>query len=99
LTEGVLRITNARGFQNEDDNLIQGMRNGVEQFVDLPVPAEYTCLPVSHLDASSQDVAYLYAAYARDKSSGTSEATTFEDAVRQHRLIDKITESSERFSR
>lgn len=96
-TEGVLRITNARGFQNEDDNLIQEMRNGVEQFVDLPVPTEYTYLPVSHLDASSQDVAYLYAAYARDKSKGTSEATTFEDAVRQHQLIDQITASSESF--
>jgi predicted dehydrogenase len=75
------------------------MRNGVEQFVDLPVPAEYTYLPVSHLDASSQDVAYLYSAYARDKLSETSEVTTFEDAVRQHRLIDLITESSERFFR
>jgi predicted dehydrogenase len=96
-TEGVLRITNARGFQNEDDNRISGMRDGIETFVDLPIPNEYAFLPVSHLDASSQDVAYLYAAYARDKVSGTTEAPAFEDAVRQHQLIDQITESSKNF--
>ncbi|UWS29880.1 hypothetical protein [Erwinia pyrifoliae] len=44
-----------------------------------------------------QDVAYLYTAYARDKATGSDEATTFEDAVNQHRLIDQITESSARF--
>ncbi|MEO2228652.1 Gfo/Idh/MocA family oxidoreductase [Escherichia coli] len=96
-TDGVLRITNARGFQNEEDNKISGMRDGTEMFVELPVPSEYADLPVSHLDASSQDVAYLYAAYARDKATGSDEATTFEDAVRQHKLIDQITESSARF--
>ncbi|WP_041474045.1 Gfo/Idh/MocA family protein [Erwinia pyrifoliae] len=96
-TEGVLRITNAHGFENKDDNSLAIMRNGVEAFAALPVPAEYAFLPVSHLDASSQDVAYLYTAYARDKATGSDEATTFEDAVNQHRLIDQITESSARF--
>lgn len=96
-TEGVLRITNARGFENKDDNLIAVMRNGVEIFEKLPLPVEYAFLPVSHLDASSQDVAYLYAAYARDKTTGSNDATTFEDALRQHQLIDQITESSARF--
>lgn len=96
-TEGVLRITNARGFENKDDNIIEVMRNGVEIFEKLPVPVEYAFLPVSHLDASSQDVAYLYAAYAQDKTTGLNDATTFEDALRQHQLIDQITESSARF--
>lgn len=96
-TEGVLRITNPRGFENKDDNTIAIMRNGTEVFEELPVPAEYAFLPVSHLDASTQDVAYLYTAYARDKATGSDEATTFEDAVRQHQLIDQITESSARF--
>lgn len=96
-TEGVLRITNARGFENKDDNSVAVMRNGVEIFEKLPVPVEYAFLPVSHLDASSQDVAYLYAAYARDKATGSNDATTFEDALRQHQLIDQIIESSARF--
>jgi predicted dehydrogenase len=98
-TEGALRITNARGFQNTEDNTVSGMNNGADTFVALPVPAEYRSLPVSHLDASAQDVAYLYAAYARDKETGTNEATSFEDALRQHRLIDRITLASEAFSK
>lgn len=73
------------------------MNGGSEVFIALPIPAEYSTLPVTHLDFSAQDVAYLYDAYARDKASGTSTATTFFDAVRQHRLIDQITRSSANF--
>ena len=50
-----------------------------------------------HLDASAQDVAYLYSAYARDKDTGTADVTSFEDALRQHRLIDQITHSAQSF--
>lgn len=96
-TEGALRITNARGFQNTEDNTVAGMVNGTEAFKELPVPAEYTSLAVAHLDASAQDVAYLYAAYATDKKTGSSTATNFEDALRQHRLIDRITQASKDF--
>ncbi|QJT05246.1 hypothetical protein G9272_37190 [Streptomyces asoensis] len=45
-----------------------------------------------------KDLARLYAAFARDKANGTTEATTFADAVRQHHLIDRIQRSSEEFS-
>jgi predicted dehydrogenase len=96
-SEGALRITNARGFQNIEDNAIAGMNKGADAFVPLPIPAEYTSLPVSHLDASAQDVAYLYAAYARDRETGSANATSFEDAVRQHRLIDQIVQTSDSF--
>jgi hypothetical protein len=65
----------------------------------LPVPAEYGSLLVTHLDASVADVDYLYAAYARDRLGGTSEASSFADAVRQHRLIDQIVAASEAFAR
>lgn len=53
-TEGVLRVTNAYGFENKDDNSVAVICNGVEIFENLPVPAEYMFLPVSHLDARSQ---------------------------------------------
>lgn len=96
-TEGVLRITNARGFENEHDNTVSAMKNGAQSFAVLPVPSEYASLPVSHLDASSQDVAYLYSAYAHDKATGSTTVTTFEDAVRQHQLIDQITTTSTSF--
>jgi predicted dehydrogenase len=96
-TEGALRITNARGFENTEDNAISGMTGNADAFVPLPIPPEYASLPVSHLDASAQDVAYLYSAYARDKDTGTADVTSFEDAVRQHRLIDQITHSAQSF--
>jgi hypothetical protein len=47
--------------------------------------------------SSVQDLAYLYAAYASDKVNGTSEASNFRDAVRQHRLIDEIYKMSADF--
>jgi hypothetical protein len=59
----------------------------------LPVPAEYRSLAA----ASVQDVAYFYAAYARDRKNGTSETSNFRDAVRQHHLIDQIVQTSETF--
>jgi hypothetical protein len=42
-------------------------------------------------------LAYLYVAYASDKVNGTSEASNFRDAVRQHHLIDEIYKTSADF--
>lgn len=96
-TEGALRITNSRGFHNTEDSIVEGMNNGAESFVKLPVPSQYTSLPVPHLDASALEVAYLYDAIARDIATGSHEATSFEDAVRMHKLIDRIAQSSDAF--
>ncbi|WP_020656656.1 Gfo/Idh/MocA family protein [Massilia niastensis] len=96
-TDGVLRVTNPHAFQNEADHKIEGMKSGAAAFAELPVPAEYAYLPVSDMDASAQDVAYLYSTYAKDKAKGTDEVTSFEDAVRQHHLIDQINASSAAF--
>ncbi|WP_030605605.1 Gfo/Idh/MocA family protein [Streptomyces fulvoviolaceus] len=100
-TEGVLRLTNDRAFENAEDNTVHGVNgdsgNGATLAV-LPVPEEYRSLPDASLDESVQDLAHLYAAFARDKATGTSEATTFEDAVRQHHLIDRTQQASEEFS-
>lgn len=97
-TEGVLRVTNPHAFQNQADHRIEGMQYGAAAFAELPVPASYAYLPVAGLDASAVDVAYLYSTYAQDKANGTHHATSFEDAVRQHRLIDQIAASSSLFS-
>jgi len=98
-TEGVLRITNPLAFQNKNDNAIEGMSGEARTFSPLPIPEKYGFLAKSGLDASAQDLAYLYAAYASDKKHGTSEASNFYDAVRQHRLIDEIYKASEDFFR
>ena len=96
-TEGVLRVANALAFENKEDNFIEGVNGDGSYLSPLPVPAQYRSLEVSHLDASVQDVAYLYATYARDRTNGTSEASNFRDAVRQHHLIDQIVQTSETF--
>lgn len=93
-TEGVLRVTNPLAFQNKDDNAIQGMNGGETSFSPMPIPDEYETLATSGLDVSAQDLAYLYAAYANDIANGTSEASNFSDAVRQHHLIDDIYKTS-----
>jgi predicted dehydrogenase len=95
-TEGVLRVTNPRGFQNVGDNRIDGMRDG-HDMAPLPVPAAYHSLPNPGLDVSVHDLAYLYAAYAHDRRHGTSTAPNFHDALRQHRLIDQILATSATF--
>ncbi|MEH1929306.1 MAG: Gfo/Idh/MocA family oxidoreductase [Nostoc sp.] len=96
-TEGVLKITNQLAFENKEDNSIEGVNGDGSSLSPLPVPAEYRSLANFHLDASVQDVAYLYAAYARDRKNGTSEASNFRDAVRQHQLIDQIVQTSQNF--
>jgi predicted dehydrogenase len=70
------------------------MNQRVTTFAALKTPCEYAFLPVAHLDASAQDVAYLYAVYARDKETGSADATSFEDALHQHQLIDQIMQTS-----
>jgi predicted dehydrogenase len=97
-TEGVLKITNPRGFQNEDDNVVEGVTGDASSLSPLPVPAEYELLAKTDLDACVRDVAYLYAAYARDRKNGTAEASNFRDAVRLHQIIDQISTSSDSFS-
>lgn len=97
-TEGVLRITNPRGFENKADNTVQGMKGDETSFSDLPVPESYQFLPVGHLDASTQDMAYLYNAFAKDRRNGTSEASDFNDALKQHYFIDQIVESAQDFN-
>src|SRR6266568_4546052 len=76
-TEGVLRITNPRAFENKEDNHVEGMNGEKSSLAPLPVPSEYHSLVVSHLDASAQDVAYLYAAHALDRKNGTVRSEQF----------------------
>ncbi len=96
-TEGVLRITNPLAFQNKADNAIKGMNGDAQTFSPLPIPRKYESLSMSGLDVSAQDLAYLYAAYTSDKVNGTSDASNFRDAVRQHHLIDEICKTSAGF--
>lgn len=96
-TNGVLKVTNILSFGNKEDNLIEGVNGEGKSLSVLPIPDVYQLNVGNHLDASVKDVLYLYAAYASDKRNGTSEASNFEDALKQHYLIDQIMESSKSF--
>jgi hypothetical protein len=73
------------------------MKGDATTFTPLPIPEDYATLGTSDLDVSSQDAAYLYSAYARDRVNGTTEASNFHDAVALHRMIDQTTEASGAF--
>jgi hypothetical protein len=75
------------------------MTGDATSFTPRAVPEECATLPKNHLDASVQDVTYLYDAYARDVRNGTSMVRTFTRAVNLHGLLHPITQSSEEFFR
>jgi hypothetical protein len=77
-----------------NDNAIEGMRADEDVLSPLEVPLEYRPLSDSGLDLSQQDVAYLYKAYADDRMSGSQTASSFQDAVKQHHLIDRMFSTS-----
>lgn len=93
-TEGDLRVSNHAAFHNAEDNRIEGAQGEGQPLRVLPVPAHYQWLPPSDLPSSALELANIYAAHARDVAEGTRLAPTFADAVRLHRLLDLISESS-----
>lgn len=93
--EGDLKISNPLSFGNFEDNKIEGAQGDNQILAVLPIPSSYTDLPASTLDASVLDLAYLYSAYAKDRELGTHDAPTFSDAVKLHKLLNLISESSD----
>jgi|HubBroStandDraft_6_1064221.scaffolds.fasta_scaffold160411_1 predicted dehydrogenase len=89
-TEGDLKVWNSKSFANKNDNILEGARGDKGSLEPLPVPRSYVKIPFSHLDVSVQDLAHLYAAHALDRFTGTQEAPNFADAVRMHKLIDRL---------
>lgn len=98
-TEGDLKISNPLSFTNFHDNKIEGAKGDNLPLEVLSIPSRYQTLPSSKLDASVLDLAYVYSAYAGDRANGTDNAPTFKDAVRMHKLIDLVSDSSETGSR
>lgn len=95
-TDGVLKLTNP--FGNSADFVLEGARGDQAELSRLPTPAEYQLDPSPSLDASVEDLAVLYQAYAHDQKNGTSEATIFKDAVAMHRTLDQIELTSKEFT-
>jgi predicted dehydrogenase len=69
-TEGDLRVTNEKLYANLTDNQIVGAQGSGKALEVLPVPEKYKLPAASALDASVQDLVYLYAARAKKSVAG-----------------------------
>jgi predicted dehydrogenase len=94
-TEGDLRVTNERLYGNLTDNQIMGAQGSGKTLEVLPVPEKYKLSAASALDASVQDLVYLYAAHARKSGAGIFTPPGFLEAARLHLFIDAIGRSSD----
>jgi predicted dehydrogenase len=93
-TEGDLKISNVKSFGNPEDNIIEGATGNAGTLATLQIPGQYQLLPPTALDVSVQDLANVYAAHAKDRQTGSRVAPDFGDAVRIHRLLDRISKAS-----
>jgi predicted dehydrogenase len=93
-TEGDLKVLNEKAFVTKHHDVIEVAVGDKGAWTCLLPPASALPMPCSGLDVSVQDLAQLYAAFASDRTTGTTTVRTFADAVRLHRLIDAINESS-----
>lgn len=80
------------------DFVLLGAHGPQTELAVLSTPEEYQLRPRPSLDASVEDLVALYLVHARDKTSGTSDAPTFADAVALQKILDQVTSSSVRFA-
>jgi predicted dehydrogenase len=93
-TDGVLQLTGNNGSVQAFAPEICGAR-GDEAMTALEAPARYHVVPDSLPEGQAYNVAQTYALFAADLRNGTKQAPDFDDAVRCHRLLDRIETSIE----
>jgi predicted dehydrogenase len=93
-TNGNLEVSNERSFVTKHHDVIRGAQGEGDRWEEIEIPDQCRTIPSSDLDVSVQDLAQLYAAFARDRLTGTKSTRDFSDAVSMHRLIDAIVASS-----
>ena len=93
-TDGDLQVTNEKAFVTKHNDLIRGAQGDGKTWSELPTPNHLNLLPPTELDASVQDLAQLYAAFARDRVHGGKTCPDFSDAVAMHTMIDAIYQAS-----
>jgi predicted dehydrogenase len=91
-TEGDLLVTGDLGTLDFGRVTIRGARRRDSALAELPVPERYNLVPaLSGRDAEPPyNVAQAYAQLRSDWADGTELVPTFADAVRRHRLLDRI---------
>jgi predicted dehydrogenase len=91
---GNLQLSNERAFVTQHDDVIKGAQGEGDHWHEFDIPDEFRTIPQSDLNVSVQDLAQLYAAFARDRATGAKSTRDFADAVSVHRLIDAIVDAS-----
>ncbi len=93
-TAGDLEVSNDRSFVTKRHDLVRGAQGEAGIWAEVPIPDQLRIIPASPLDVSVQDLAQLYAAFARDRATGRKSVRDFADAVAMHRIIDVIVDAA-----
>ena len=72
-TGGDLEVSNDRSFVTKRHDLVRGARGVGGTWEEISIPDEFRNIPPSDLDVSVQDLAQLYAAFARDRATEASQ--------------------------
>lgn len=91
-TKGDIQVTGGMGHGQMVQLTVQGAADGDDTMQPLMPPKEmYENLPDSSIP---RNVAGIYALVAEDIKTGSRKAPSFKDAVRLHKIIDKIENSA-----
>lgn len=88
--DGILRITSKDGFVHWRPLTIEHARTGADRFEILETPRDFFDPSLAPGEGPSFNLAYTYAAFARDFLNGTRIAADFSEALVRHRTIDAI---------
>lgn len=95
--EGDLKITNVSAFGGVgEDYVIEGAHGDDIPLEVLLVPEDYIWVKKDDMGSGALELTNLYYAFAADQKDGTHLASDFEDAVKLHRIFDKMQESSDK---
>jgi len=95
-TEGDLLLVYDEAFSDQFDGRILGAQGSRQTLVEMPVPERLNWSPAkAGMGGSVLELSHLYTAFAHDLVEGTTNTPTFADALRLHRLIKAMEDSSQ----
>lgn len=86
-SRGDLRLSNDCSFHSPRDHKLEGSQECGQPLQEMAVPARYRSLESDDLDATVQDLAYLYSAFSQGAPT-----PDFGEALRLHQLLAEIQE-------
>jgi predicted dehydrogenase len=93
-TDGYLKVTLPSGYMHWGALDTRGAKTGADRWEELPPPKMLFDASLSVDLGAAHNVAYLYAAFARDLLYSTSHVAGFDHALARHRTIKAIADAS-----